>query len=227
MNKVWTVIGASVLVILVASAPRAQQNQMSFFVTSAGSGMGGNLGGLDGADKTVPTLAKAAGATAGTWRAYLSTQGTGAVNARDRIGKGPWRNAKGMVIAQNVDDLHGAKANLTKETLLTEKGQPVNGRGDKPNQHDVLTGSQMNGRGTPTTWITRATTGRAAAREARRSVIPIAWDWPTRKRRNRGTALTRAKDAARRTWSRRVARVTSIASRIRTVTRPRHRAPGR
>ena len=147
MNRVWTVICASVLVVLIASAPRAQQNQMSFFVTSAGSGMGGNLGGLDGADKHCQQLAKAAGATAGTWRAYLSTQGANAVSARDRIGKGPWRNAKGMVIAQNVDDLHSAKANLTKETLLTEKGTPVNGRGDKPNQHDVLTGSQMNGRG--------------------------------------------------------------------------------
>jgi hypothetical protein len=147
MNKVvWTVICASVLVVLVASAPGAQQNQMSFFVTSAGSGMGGNLGGLDGADKHCQQLAKAAGAT-GTWRAYLSTQGAKAVSARDRIGKGPWRNAKGTVIAQNVDDLHSAKANLTKETLLSEKGQPINGRGDKPNQHDILTGSQMNGRG--------------------------------------------------------------------------------
>jgi hypothetical protein len=145
MDKVRTVGCASVLVLLVASAPQAQQNQMSFFVTSAGSGMGGNLGGLAGADKQCQQLAKAAGATAGTWRAYLSTQGAGAVNAKDRIGKGPWRNAKGTVIAANVDELHSAKSNLTKETLLTEKGQPVNGRGDTPNQHDVLTGSQMNG----------------------------------------------------------------------------------
>jgi hypothetical protein len=145
MRNVRTVLCASVLVVLVASVPRAQQNQMTFFVTSSGSGMGGNLGGLNGADKQCTTLAKAAGATAGTWRAYLSTQGAGAVNAKDRIGKGPWRNAKGVVIAQNVDELHSAKANLTKETLLTEKGQPVNGRGDKPNQHDMLTGSQMNG----------------------------------------------------------------------------------
>src|SRR5262245_42561770 len=145
MRKVWTVICAGTLVMVVASAPRAQQNQMTFFVTSAGSGMGGNLGGLNGADKQCTTLAKAAGATAGKWRAYLSTQGAGAGNAKDRIGKGPWRNAKGVVIAQNVDELHSAKANLTKETLLTEKGQPVNGRGDKPNQHDMMTGSQMNG----------------------------------------------------------------------------------
>jgi hypothetical protein len=144
MNRVWIVICTGVFVLLAANVPLAQQSQMTFFVTSAGSGMGGNLGGLDGADKQCQTLAKAAGA-AGTWRAYLSTQGKGAVNARDRIGKGPWRNAKGVVIAQNVDDLHSPKANLTKETLLTEKGQPVNGRGDKPNQHDILTGSQMNG----------------------------------------------------------------------------------
>jgi hypothetical protein len=87
----------------------------------------------------------AAGAGNRTWHAYLSTQGTGAVNARDRIGKGPWRNSKGAVIANNVDELHSAKANLSKQTILTEKGQPVNGRGDTPNQHDMLTGSQMNG----------------------------------------------------------------------------------
>jgi hypothetical protein len=144
MNKVWSV-ACGVLVFLGATVGVAQQNQMSFFVTSAGSGMGANLGGLNGADKICQTLATAAGAGGRTWHAYVSTQGAGAVNARDRIGKGPWRNAKGMVIAQNVDDLHSDKATLTKQTLLTEKGQPVNGRGDTPNQHDMLTGSQMNG----------------------------------------------------------------------------------
>ena len=146
MNKVLALACTGVLVFLGATVGVAQQkNPMSFFVTSAGSGMGGNLGGLNGADKICQTLAGAAGAGGRTWRAYLSTQGAGAVNARDRIGKGPWSNAKGTVIAQNVDELHSAKASLTKETLLTEKGQPVNGRGDKPNQHDMLTGSQMNG----------------------------------------------------------------------------------
>lgn len=145
MRKVQTVIaGASALLLLGATAVLTQQNQMTFFATSMGSGMGGNLGGLAGADKQCQTLAKAAGA-GGTWRAYLSTQGAGAVNAKDRIGKGPWRNAKGAVIAQNVDDLHSAKANLSKETILTEKGQPVKGRGDTPNEHDMLTGSEMNG----------------------------------------------------------------------------------
>lgn len=145
MRKVQTVIaGASALLLLGATAALTQQNQMTFFATSVGSGMGGNLGGLAGADKQCQTLAKAAGA-GGTWRAYLSTQGAGAVNAKDRIGKGPWRNAKGAVIAQNVDELHSAKANLSKETILTEKGQPVKGRGDTPNEHDILTGSQMDG----------------------------------------------------------------------------------
>ena len=145
MGKVEIVISAIVLVLLGANVAFVQQNQMSFFVTSAGSGMGANLGGVAGADKHCQTLATAAGAGSRTWHAYLSTQGKGAVNARDRIGKGPWRNAKGVVIAQSTDDLHGAKANLTKDTILTEKGQPVKGRGDTPNQHDMLTGSQMNG----------------------------------------------------------------------------------
>jgi hypothetical protein len=143
-KRVQAFLGAIVVLLLGAIAGLAQQNQMTFFATSVGSGMGGNLGGLAGADKHCQTLAKAAGA-GGTWRAYLSTQGAGAVNARDRIGKGPWRNAKGVVVAQNPDDLHSAKANLTKDTILTEKGQPVKGRGDTPNEHDILTGSQMNG----------------------------------------------------------------------------------
>lgn len=145
MRKVLIVASPFVLSLLVASTTPAQQNQTSFFVTSAGSGMGANLGGLAGADKICQNLAMAAGAGNRTWHAYLSTQGAGAVNARDRIGKGPWRNSKGAVIANNVDELHGAKANLSKQTILTEKGQPVNGRGDNPNQHDMLTGSQMNG----------------------------------------------------------------------------------
>ncbi|PYN94794.1 MAG: lectin, partial [Candidatus Rokuibacteriota bacterium] len=117
---------------------------MSFFVTSAGPGKGADLGGLAGADKTCQTLAQAAGASSKTWHAYLSTQGPGAVNARDRIGSGPWQNAKGAVIAKDVAELHG-KNNLTKDTALTEKGEKVNGRGDTPNMHDILTGSQPDG----------------------------------------------------------------------------------
>ena len=146
--------------ILVESWAEAQQpaqpaQPMSFFVTSAGPGDGANLGGLAGADKHCQTLAAAAGSSK-TWHAYLSTQGAGAVNARDRIGKGPWYNAKGARIAQDVADLHGDTLeqarrgnNLTKVTALTEKGQPVNGVGDSPNQHDILTGSQLDGTAFP------------------------------------------------------------------------------
>jgi hypothetical protein len=121
---------------------------MSFFVTSVGVGKGADLGGLAGADKHCQQLAQAAGAGAKTWHAYLSTQGAGAVNARDRIGKGPWMNAKGVVIAKSVDELHGTN-NLTKQTALSEKGQVNNGRGDTPNRHDILTGSTAEGRAFP------------------------------------------------------------------------------
>jgi hypothetical protein len=120
---------------------------MTFFVSSRGSGRGGDLGGLAGADQLCTTLASAAGAGNHTWHAYLSTQaGSGgtAVNARDRIGPGPWRNAKGVVVANNVTELHGTN-NLSKQTALTEKGDVVNGRGDTPVMHDILTGSQPDG----------------------------------------------------------------------------------
>lgn len=143
-----TIAGAAVLAASLSfacGAASAQQNQMTFFVTSAGSGKGADLGGLEGADKHCQTLAQAAGASAKTWHAYLSTQGSGAVNAKDRIGKGPWQNSKGEVIAKDVADLHGASNNLTKQTAITEKGEAVNGRGDKPNMHDILTGSQPDG----------------------------------------------------------------------------------
>jgi hypothetical protein len=124
----------------------AQSQPISFFITSAGPGDGANLGGLKGADAHCQKLAAAAGAGSRTWRAYLSTSGAGAaaVNAKDRIGPGPWHNAKGVVIAENVAELHGENK-LTKETQLTEKGEVVNGRGDTPNKHDILTGSQPDG----------------------------------------------------------------------------------
>ena len=135
------------LVVLASSAPaQAQQGAMSFFITSVGSGKGADLGGLDGADRHCQALAQAAGAGAKTWRAYLSTQGAGAVNARDRIGSGSWQNAKGAVIAKSVDDLHSAANTRTKQTALNEKGDMVNGRGDTPNMHDILTGSSPDGR---------------------------------------------------------------------------------
>jgi hypothetical protein len=130
----------------------AQASQMSFFITSAGPGDGANLGGLAGADKHCQTLAQAAGAGNRTWRAYLSTQAAGsqpAVNARDRIGTGPWYNAKGVKIAENIADLHSDSNNLTKDTQLTERGAIVNGRGDTPNMHDILTGSNLDGTAFP------------------------------------------------------------------------------
>ena len=122
---------------------------MTFFITSVGSGKGGDLGGLAGADKHCQALAEAIGAGTHTWHAYLSTaaaDGKPAVNVRDRIGKGPWKNAKGVVIAKDVDDLHSDNNKISKETALSEKGQMINASGDKPNMHDILTGSQPDGR---------------------------------------------------------------------------------
>ena len=142
----WSALTAAAALSLLAgcaSSP-ASKNDMSFFVTSAGSGKGADFGGLAGADRHCQSLASAAGAGGKTWRAYLSTTGAGSVNARDRIGAGPWRNANGVVIANSVAELHGNN-NLNKQTALTERGERVNGRGDTPNQHDVLTGSQPDG----------------------------------------------------------------------------------
>ncbi|MBR0696286.1 lectin [Bradyrhizobium lablabi] len=137
------------LAVIGASPALSQTADTSFFLTSNGVGNGGNLGGLAGADNHCQTLAQAAGFGAPkTWRAYLSIQpadGQPAVNARDRIGKGPWKNAKGVVIAKDVADLHSAGNNLTKQTALSEKGEVINGAGDTPNRHDVLTGSQADG----------------------------------------------------------------------------------
>lgn len=131
-----------------SSAAQAQAANASFFVTSKAIGNGGNLGGLAGADNHCQELAQAAGIGAKTWHAYLSTQaedGKPAVNARDRIGKGPWQNVKGAVVAKDVADLHGASNTLNKDTALDEKGEVISGFGDKPNRHDVLTGSQPDG----------------------------------------------------------------------------------
>jgi hypothetical protein len=135
-----------------AAVAQEQKSPMSFFVTSRGPGNGANLGGLDGADKHCQALAAAAGAGERTWRAYLSAGAEGgkpAVNARDRIGAGPWYNAKGVKIADNVADLHSDRTNVKKETALDEKGDPVNGSGDKPNKHDILTGAQLDGTAYP------------------------------------------------------------------------------
>ena len=143
-------VAAGCLVLTAALPANAQAANTTFFVTSIGIGNGGNLGGLAGADNHCQELAQAAGANASgvkTWHAYLSTQaadGTPAINARDRIGKGAWQNSKGVVIAKDIAELHGAN-NLTKQTALSEKGEIINGSGDKPNRHDVLTGSQPDG----------------------------------------------------------------------------------
>lgn len=141
-----------------ANQQSAATSPMTFFVTSTGGGKGADLGGLSGADRYCQDLAQAAGAGGLTWHAYLSATaaaGAAAVNARDRIGRGPWQNAKGVVIAQSVDDLHSANNDLSKQTAITEKGEPVPGRGDPVNQHDILTGSSPDGRamagGTDTT----------------------------------------------------------------------------
>jgi hypothetical protein len=134
-----------ILALLVVAFPSiAQQSGMSFFISSTGSGKGADFGGLAGADKHCQALAQAAGAGDRTWRAYLSTSGDTPVNARGRIGKGPWRNANGEVVAKDLDELH-ANPNINKQAGLDEKGQPVNGRGDSPNKHDILTGSQRDG----------------------------------------------------------------------------------
>lgn len=134
--------------VMFASLAHADPAKMTFFVTSNGAGDGANLGGLAGADAHCQKLADAAGAAKHTWHAYLSTSAAGgesAVNARDRIGKGPWTNANGVVIAASVEDLHSDNNKLTKETSVDEAGKVVSGRGDKPNRHDVLTGTQPDG----------------------------------------------------------------------------------
>ena len=150
VTRISVALSAAVLTLGATAAVQAQQaGNMTFFVTSAGLGKGADLGGLEGADAQCNALAKAAGSKLTNWRAYLSTTkpgGEAGENARDRIGKGPWRNAKGVVIAKNVSDLHSDSNKVTKQTALTEKGEIVNGRGDTPNMHDILTGSDPQGR---------------------------------------------------------------------------------
>jgi hypothetical protein len=150
-QTLWLAAGTLALAGCATEPASSSAGQpMSFFVTSVGPGKGGDLGGLPGADQHCQSLANAAGAGNRTWHAYLSTQGSAlndpnVVHARDRIGTGPWYNAKGVMIAKNVDDLHSASNNVTKQTTLDEKGQLVNGRTEKPNKHDMLTGSRHDG----------------------------------------------------------------------------------
>jgi len=154
MKKLKSIAFSGLFACVFAFNAVAQDKQMSFFLTSTNPGNGGDLGGLDGADAHCQTLAESAGAGDSNWKAYLSTQGeklddANVVHARDRIGSGPWYNAKGDKIANDVDDLHSAQANLNKETILNENGEPVNGRTEKPNRHDILTGSRADGTAFP------------------------------------------------------------------------------
>lgn len=154
IKRALVVSTVGLLAGIASGAAVAAPADMGFFITSVGLGKGGDLGGLEGADKHCQALAAAAGAGNRVWRAYLSTQAPALadpnyVNARDRIGKGPWKNAKGVVVAQNVDDLHSANNNLNKDTALDERGMPVKGRTEKPNQHDMLTGSRPDGTAFP------------------------------------------------------------------------------
>ena len=176
MTRRYAVPAIATIALVTAgfcASAQAQQadKKMSFFVTSANPGKGADLGGLAGADKYCQDLATAAGAGKRTWRAYLSTtdkNGGKVVNASNRIGKGPWYNAKGELMAKNLDDLH-TSPNMTKQTILTEKGSVVNGRGDTPNMHDILTGSDSQGRAqmggsadtTCSNWTSGADTGSA------------------------------------------------------------------
>ena len=156
MQRIAPWLAAAGVIGVVAGCATLQPNpkEMTFFVTSANPGKGGDLGGLEGADRHCQSLAQAAGAGPRTWRAYLSTQastlaGKDFFNARDRIGSGPWQNFMGEVIARSVDELHSPGSNLTKQTALDEKGRIVNGRTEKPNKHDILTGSRPDGSAFP------------------------------------------------------------------------------
>ena len=145
-------MSVGVLALGMSAIAPAQQAAMTFFITSAGPGKGADLGGLEGADAHCQQLAQAVGAGGKTWRAYLSSnqaQKGGAVNARDRIGKGPWQNSKGAVIATSVDDLHSANNKIGRQTALNEKGEVIKMRGDTPNMHDIMTGSDMEGKAFP------------------------------------------------------------------------------
>lgn len=157
--------------------------KFSFFITSAGSGKGADLGGLKGADAHCNALAKAAGSTKKNWKAYLSTTGAGGVNAKDRIGKGPWYNVNGVQVAKDLAELHGEAPNMQKQTELNEKGGIVNGRGDTPNMHDILTGSNTDGTASAATcenWTSSADTGSANVGHFDRGgggVNPTSWNF--------------------------------------------------
>ena len=182
------IASAALLAVSATAGAKAQESnggsEMTFFVTSTGPGNGANLGGLEGADAHCQRLAEAVGAGGRTWRAYLSTSGAGAVNARDRIGSGPWVNAKGVQIAASIDELHGEANTINKETALTERGETVKGRGDEPNQHDILTGTQQDGTafaaGEDMTCANWTSSGEGAAMVGHHDRIGLRDDAPSR-----------------------------------------------
>ena len=190
MRRLLVQMAVLTMLSLITNFTLAQSSpETSFFITSAGPGNGANLGGLAGADQHCQNLAAAVGAGQKTWRAYLSTTAAGdqpAVNARDRIGSGPWFNVKGVKVADNVDNLHSDSNNLTKETSISEKGELINGRGDTPNRHDILTGSQADGvvasgEGDTTcgNWTSNAATGSASVGHHDRNGVgpnPTSWN---------------------------------------------------
>ena len=148
MHRKYIIPALVVLIVMSVQLIQSENQHLSFFLTSAGPGNGADLGGLAGADAHCQKLASTVDSGTRTWRAYLSTSPIGnqeAINARDRIGRGPWHNAKGVRIAKNIEDLHSNNSKLSKEHSLSEKGVVINGRGDKPNQHDILTGSKSDG----------------------------------------------------------------------------------
>ena len=154
MNRIGQVLG----LLILSMGAFAEEQSMSFFITSQGPGNGANLGGLAGADAHCQSLAAAVGAGNRSWHAYLSTKGSESVNARDRIGSGPWYNVQGVMVAENIEQLHEDN-NLTKETVLTENAAMTNGRGDRPNRHDILTGSGLDGTASDSTcenWTSNA-----------------------------------------------------------------------
>jgi hypothetical protein len=167
MKTSLSVCCAAAIAVVTMATANAQDTSMSFFITSEGPGDGANLGGLAGADQHCQALAEAAGEGDKTWRAYLSATASGgqpAVNARDRIGDGPWYNARGLMVASDVEDLHSDSNELSKENSLSENGDMVNGRGDSPNKHDILTGSELDGTASSATcnnWTSNAQDGSA------------------------------------------------------------------
>ena len=192
MNRIHIIVGLATLGASLApdasvQAQQPQQNRMTFFVTSEGLGSGGNLGGIDGADRHCQALAAAVGAGDRTWHAYLSTQATGnqpAVNAGDRIGPGPWYNSKGQRIGRDVDDLHGYNNNVSKQTALTEAGESINDVLDPPpNQHNILTGSRFDGMAFPpevdktcSNWTNGGDTGSAQGGHHDRTGVYTSWN---------------------------------------------------